>query len=65
MVVNYTDVQLYQSLPPGFYFGSDICYCVLSLVAKMWLGFLMIFNVIMTEGFAEDALGSAALQSTR
>ena len=56
---------LYQYLPPGFYFGSEICYCVLSLVAKLWLGLLMLFNVIMVESSAEDALGSAALQSTR
>jgi hypothetical protein len=29
----------------------------------MWLGWLMLVNVIMTEGVAEDALGGAALES--
>ena len=29
----------------------------------MWLGWLMLVNVIMTEGLAEDALGGAALES--
>ena len=57
--------QIYQYLPPGFYFGTEICYCVLSLVAKMWLGWLMLFNVIMTEDLAEDALGGGALEPAR
>jgi len=57
--------QIYQYIPPGYYFGSEICYCMLSLVAKMWLGTLILFNVIMTEARAEDALGGAALEPVR
>ena len=34
-------------------------------VAKMYLGWLMLVNVIMTEGLAEDALGSGALEQAR
>jgi hypothetical protein len=63
---SFTFVQwIYQYLPPGYYFGTEICYCVLSLVAKMWLGWLMLVNVIMTEGRAEDALGGGALEQAR
>ena len=63
---SFTVVQIvYQYLPPGFYFGTEICYCVLSLVAKMWLGCLLLANVIMTESRAEDALGGAALELAR
>jgi hypothetical protein len=63
---SFTVVQwIYQYLPPGYYFGSEICYCVLSLVAKMWLGILLLVNVIMVEGRAEDALGGAALEPAR
>jgi len=60
---SFTAVQMiFQALPPGFYFGSEICYCVLSLVAKLWLGLLLIFNVIMVEERAETLLGGGALQ---
>ena len=31
----------------------------------MWLGWLMLVNVIMTEGLAEDALGGGALEQAR
>jgi hypothetical protein len=31
----------------------------------MWLGWLMLVNVIMTESRAEDALGGAALEPAR
>ena len=54
--------QVYQYLPPGYYFGSEICYCVLSLTAKLWLGGLMLVNVIGVEMRAEDALGAGALE---
>ena len=56
---------IFQYLPPGFYWGSEVCYCVLSLVAKLWLGLLMLFNVIMTESTAEQSLGGEALESAR
>ena len=56
---------LFQYLPPGFYWGSEICYCILSLTAKLWLGWLILINVIMVEGRAEDLLGGAALEPAR
>lgn len=63
---SFSIVQIcYQYLPPGYYWGSEVCYCVLSLVAKLWLGVLVLVNVIMTEGLAEDALGGAALEPAR
>lgn len=33
---------LYQWFPPGFYWGSEATYCILSLSAKMYLGWLII-----------------------
>lgn len=63
---SFTFVQMiYQWLPPNLYFGSEICYCALSLAAKLWLGVFMLFNVIGVEMRAEDALGSAALEPRR
>ena len=32
-------------LAPGFYFGSEIAYCILSLTAKMYLGWFLLINV--------------------
>lgn len=54
--------QIFQFLPPGFYFGSELCFCALSLISKLWLGILILWNVIATEQRAEDALGGAALE---
>ena len=50
-------------MPPGVFFGSELCYCALSLISKLWLGILILVNVIMTEQRAEDALGGAALEA--
>jgi len=63
---SFTFVQwIFQRLPPGYYWGSEICYCILSLTSKMWLGTLILINVIMVEARAEDALGGAALEPAR
>ena len=35
-------LPLYQRLPPGFYFGAEISYCILSLTAKLFLGTILI-----------------------
>ena len=35
-------LPLYQRLPPGFYFGTEISYCILSLTAKLFLGLILI-----------------------
>ena len=57
---SFTVVQIiYQSLPPGFYWGTEIVYCVLSLSAKLYLGFFLLINVIMTDGNAEEALSGS------
>ena len=55
--------QIFEFLPPGFFFGSEFCYCALSLISKLWLGILILWNVIATEQRAEDALGGAALEA--
>ena len=55
-------MPIFQRLPPGFYWGSEVCYCVLSLVAKLYLGFFLLTNVIMQEMRAEDTLGAAGLE---
>ena len=42
--------------------ATEICYCILSLTAKAWLGTLMIVFVIGTEMRASDVLGAGGLQ---
>tara|TARA_B110000971_G_C20016332_1_gene504159 strand:+ start:2298 stop:2474 length:177 start_codon:yes stop_codon:yes gene_type:complete len=58
-------MPIFQILPPGFYFGTEIAYCSLSLAAKLWLGIVILVNVIMVEGRAEDILGAGGLESAR
>lgn len=53
-------MPVYQSLPPSFYFGSEIVYMVLSLTAKMFLGIVILTNVLMGAQRAEDVLGAGA-----
>jgi hypothetical protein len=36
---------LFQYLPPGFYWGSELIYCLLSLTAKLYLGIFLLVNV--------------------
>lgn len=50
---------IFQYLPPGFYWGSELLYCMLSLSAKLYLGFFLLVNVIMTDGTVEGALSPA------
>lgn len=50
---------VYQYMPPGFYWGSELIYCVLSLSAKLYLGFFLLINVIMTDGTVEQSLAPA------
>ena len=52
---------IYQALPPGFYWGTEICYCLLSLTAKLYLGLFLLLNVIMTDGTAEGALDGSEI----
>ncbi len=41
---------IFQRLAPGFYFGTEIAYCILSLTAKMYLGWFLLINVIFIDG---------------
>jgi len=43
----------------------QIMYCALSLTAKLYLGTLFVFNVLMSEQRASELLGSAGLEATR
>ena len=58
-------LPLFQYLPPGFYFGSEISYCILSLSSKLFLGVTILVNVLMAEGRAEDLLGVGGLETGR
>jgi hypothetical protein len=54
---SFAFVQLvYQQLRPGIYWGSELCYCILSLVAKLWLGIFILVNVIITDVDVEASL---------
>ena len=58
-------MPIFQYLPPGFYFGSEICYCILSALAKVFLGSVLLVNVLMQEERAEELLGAGGLVSAR
>jgi hypothetical protein len=63
---SFATVQVvFQWLPPGLYWGTEVCYCILSLTAKLFLGVLILVNVLMREGRAEDLLGEGGLESAR
>ena len=46
----------YQALPPKRYWETELWYCVLSLTAKLYLGFFLLINVIGVDGSVEEAL---------
>ena len=46
--------QVFQRLAPGFYWGSEVCYCILSLTAKMYLGWFLLINVLYVDGSTAD-----------
>ena len=53
----FTVPQLvYQALPPRRYWETEIWYCILSLIAKLYLGFILLINVIGVDGSVEQAL---------
>ena len=84
-------MPIFQYLPPGYYFGSEICCtlqihascttrllannshvrftpttdCVLSALAKVFLGSVLLVNVIAQEQRAEELLGAGGLVSAR
>lgn len=44
----------HAGLSPGFYWGTEICYCILSLTAKMYLGWFLLLNVLFVDGSTAD-----------
>jgi hypothetical protein len=56
-------MPVFQALPPSAYFGSEYAYILLSLTAKMFLGGLILFNVIMQEARADSTLGAGGLET--
>ena len=47
---------VYQALKPRRYWESDAWYCALSLTAKLYLGSILLVNVIGVDGTVESAL---------
>ena len=45
---------VFQRLRPGFYWGTEIAYCILSLTAKMYLGWFLLINVLYVDGSTAD-----------
>ena len=43
--------------------GSEVCYCILSLGSKMYLGLFLLVNVIVYDGNAEEALSGMGFSS--
>ena len=50
---------VFQRLNPGFYWATELAYCILSLTAKLYLGLFLLINVIMQDASANDTLGGA------
>ena len=45
---------IFQRLAPGFYWGTEVVYCILSLSAKMYLGWFLLINVLYVDGSTAD-----------
>ena len=45
---------IFQRLAPGFYWGTEVAYCILSLSAKMYLGWFLLINVLYVDGSTAD-----------
>ena len=53
--MSFAFVQIvFQRLAPGFYWGTEVAYCILSLTAKMYLGWFLLINVIYVDGSTAD-----------
>tara|TARA_B100000963_G_scaffold345354_1_gene349366 strand:+ start:1426 stop:3006 length:1581 start_codon:yes stop_codon:yes gene_type:complete len=53
--MSFAFVQItFQRLAPGFYWGTEVCYCILSLTAKMYLGWFLLINVLYVDGSTAD-----------
>ena len=64
---SFTAVQMiFEYLPPGFFFGTELTYCTLSLTAKLYLGWFVLLNVVAVspeDGGAEGAPRAVAQTS--
>ena len=47
------------ALPPGFYYGTEIVYCILSLTSKLYLGWFLMSYVLWQDVDAEQSLGGS------
>ena len=56
---------VFQRLNPGFYWATEVSYCILSLTAKLYLGLFLLVNVIMADASANDTLGGAGAEGAR
>ena len=55
--MNFAFTQIvFQRLCPGMYWGTEISYCLLSLLAKLYLGWFLLINVIYVDGSVDDTL---------
>ena len=56
LYTSFAPVQaLYTYLPPAHYWGSEVCYLLLSLTAKSYLGMFLLLNVILADTLEEVA----------
>ena len=56
---------IFQFLPPGFYWGTELIYCVLSLTAKLYLGTFLLINVRSPKSQPFPCQSSTIRASTR
>lgn len=50
---------IFQHLPPGMYWGTELIYVILSLTAKLYLGLFLLINVISVDGNIEQQFAGA------
>lgn len=55
---SFTFCQIvYQWRPPRHYWQTEVVYCVLSLVAKSYLGLILLWNVILADTSFDESTG--------
>jgi hypothetical protein len=63
---SFSVVQIiFEFLPPNYFWGSEIIYCLMSLTSKLYLGLFLLINVFMQDGDAVDILGGGGVGVTR
>ena len=50
---------IFQRLPPAHYWGSELVFCTMSLIAKLYLGVILSAFVFLVDGDVGDTLGGA------